>query len=54
MDPYTHAVLAHYLEPVVQPADPADYRWGAVAADIRYLAGMRREITHRPDAEIAA
>lgn len=54
MDPYTHAVLAQTLEPVIRPADPADYLWGAVAADIRYLAGMRREITHRPDAEVAA
>jgi hypothetical protein len=49
MNLYTHAVLAQALQSTLVPADPAEYLWGAVAPDIRYLAGLRREVTHLPD-----
>lgn len=52
MNLYAHAVLAHKLLPLVQPADPAAYLWGAVIPDIRYLVGMRRKTTHLTDEEI--
>ncbi len=48
MNLYTHAVLANHLLPLVRPADSAAYLWGAVAPDIRYLAGMPRAQTHLP------
>jgi hypothetical protein len=54
MNLYSHAVLAVHLQPLVQPDDPAGYLWGAVAPDIRYLAGLRRDATHLPEREIAA
>jgi len=54
MNLYTHAVLANHLLTRVDPVDPAEYLWGAVAPDIRYLAGMSRQTTHLPDEEIVA
>lgn len=53
MNLYSHAVLAWQLQNLVQPNNPDDYLWGAVAPDIRYLAGMRRQTTHLPDTEIS-
>jgi len=52
MNLYAHAVLANHLLPLVKPADPAEYLWGTVIPDIRYLTGMRRNVTHLPDEEI--
>jgi len=46
MGPYSHYVLAAKLEQSIQPEDRKEYYWGAVAADIRYLANMRRIQTH--------
>ncbi len=54
MNLYTHAVLAKHLQPLVTPRNPAEYLWGSVIPDIRYLARMRRKTTHLPDEEIAA
>ena len=46
MTPYTHLVIASKLEPLVGPEDLAEYYWGAVAPDMRYVAAMRRAQTH--------
>jgi len=52
MNPYTHIVIASRLESLVQPEDPPEYYWGAVAPDMRYLAAMRRAQTHLPAQQI--
>ncbi len=52
MNLYTHLLLASRLESHLQPADPPDYLWGAVCADIRYLAGLPRDRTHLSPAQI--
>ncbi len=52
MNLYTHAVLAKHLQPLVNPENPAEYLWGSVIPDIRYLGRMRRKTTHLPDEEI--
>jgi len=49
---YTHALLAQRLLQLVQPTHPADYLWGSVIPDIRYLTGMQRQATHLPDDDI--
>lgn len=46
MNPYSHLVIAAQLERDIAPAQPAAYYWGAVAPDIRYVAGMQRSATH--------
>lgn len=46
MGPYSHFALAKKLEAFIQPENPDEYYWGAVAADIRFLANMRRAQTH--------
>jgi hypothetical protein len=46
MGPYSHIFLAAKLETCIQPDDLAQYYWGAIFPDIRYLAGMRRDQTH--------
>jgi hypothetical protein len=46
MGPFSHYYLAAKLQPVLQPEEPAQYLWGAVVPDIRYLAQLRREHTH--------
>jgi hypothetical protein len=46
LQPYSHFVIAAQLEEVIRPDTPADYYWGAVAADIRVTAGLPRERTH--------
>lgn len=46
MGPYSHYILAQALCGALKPDDPADYFWGAIIPDIRYLAEMRRERTH--------
>jgi hypothetical protein len=43
---YSHLVIAQALIPRLKPGDLAEYAWGAVVPDIRYLAGMRRRQTH--------
>lgn len=48
MNPYSHLVVASKVEPSLAPENPPDYYWGAVAPDIRYVAGMRRHQTHLP------
>ncbi|RPJ41600.1 MAG: hypothetical protein EHM21_13245 [Chloroflexi bacterium] len=52
MNLYTHYHLARRLEWLLRPDDPADYAWGAVIPDIRYLAGMPRSQTHVAIAEV--
>jgi len=54
MNPYSHLVVASKLDFLVQPGDPAEYYWGAVVPDIRYLAAMRRQQTHLPTQAIVA
>ncbi len=54
MNLFTHAVLAKHLQPLVNPKNPAEYLWGSVIPDIRYLARMRRKTTHLRDDEIVA
>ncbi len=46
MGPYSHYFLASRLEARLCPEQAAEYYWGAVAPDIRYLAHMRRDQTH--------
>lgn len=46
MGPYSHFILAAQLAPHLQPEPAADFYWGAIVPDIRYLANMRREQTH--------
>ncbi len=53
MNLYSHAVLANHLLPLVRPACAEEFLWGAVAPDIRYLAGLRREATHLADEDTA-
>lgn len=53
MNIYSHAILANLLLSRINPKNPGEYLWGAVAPDIRYLAGIRRGATHLPDVEIA-
>jgi hypothetical protein len=43
---YTHLVLAHSLQPHLQPSDPPAYNLGSIIPDVRYLAGARRRQTH--------
>lgn len=52
MNLYSHLVLARTVEPILCPEDPAEYYWGAIIPDIRYLAGMPRSQTHLPLEEI--
>lgn len=54
MNQYSHAVLAQSLLPILAPARPPEYLWGAVAPDIRYLAGLPRQATHLPDEVLAS
>ena len=54
MNPYSHIVIASRLESLVQPQDPPEYYWGAVAPDMRYLAAMRRAQTHLSPQELVA
>ena len=49
---YSHLVVAQALLPHLQPVCLPEYYWGAVVPDIRYAAGMRRQQTHRPAAEV--
>lgn len=51
MNPYSHLVLAAQVEDEVAPLDRAEYYWGAVAADVRYTAHVRRALTHLPPEE---
>jgi hypothetical protein len=43
---YSHLYYAVSLEHCLQPEDPAQYYLGAVAPDLRYPAGLRRQQTH--------
>ena len=49
---YAHLVLARAVESILCPTDPAEYYWGAIIPDIRYMAGMPRSQTHLPLEEI--
>ncbi len=51
---YTHLVIASQIETVLKPVDRPAYYLGAVVPDFRYLAGLPRDQTHLPLAEIAA
>jgi hypothetical protein len=46
MHPYSHLVIAAELEKDIRPRQANEYYWGAVVADIRYIAGMQRNQTH--------
>ncbi|WP_291319185.1 hypothetical protein, partial [Desulfonatronospira sp.] len=52
MNPYSHLVVASELEAAVAPDDIQEYYWGAIAPDIRYIAGMQRQQTHLPPQDI--
>jgi hypothetical protein len=52
MNPYSHLVVAAKLEHLVQPEDPQEYYWGAIAPDIRYVAALKRQQTHLPSGRI--
>ncbi len=47
MGPYSHYVIANYIEDRLKPTDAQAYYWGSVAPDIRYLLPeMKRSETH--------
>ncbi len=46
MNPYSHLVIASKVESHLGPTQPQDYYWGAIAPDIRYVAGVQRSQTH--------
>ena len=49
MGPYSHYVIANYLESHLKPENISEYYWGSVAPDVRYLIpGMNRQKTHLP------
>lgn len=52
MNPYSHLAIAAQLEADIQPANREEYYWGAVAADVRYIAGVRRSQTHLSPEEV--
>ena len=54
MNLYSHYYLAGQVAVELQPQDPAEYYWGALIPDVRYLAGLRRETTHRSRETLAA
>jgi hypothetical protein len=54
MNTYTHFYLASKVEALFSPQQPADYFWGAVAPDVRYLAGLPRAQTHRARGDLMA
>jgi hypothetical protein len=54
LNPYTHLVIASRLEAGLSPHEPREYYWGAIAPDIRYLAGVPRQSTHLPSQKISA
>jgi hypothetical protein len=51
--PYSHVILAKQLLSLINPTNVEEYLWGAVAPDVRYLAQIRRDVTHLPDEKIA-
>jgi hypothetical protein len=51
---YTHYALARKLAPRLAPDQLGDYLWGAIAPDVRYLTGLRRQQTHLPREAIQA
>ena len=54
MNPYSHLAIAAQLENDLRPADPAEYYWGAIAPDVRYVARVPRAQTHlSPEAVLA-
>lgn len=46
MNPYSHLVLVNKIEYLVQPENSGEYYWGAIAPDVRYIAGIDRRRTH--------
>ena len=52
MNPYSHVVIASKLESLVKPENPAEYYWGAIAPDVRYIAAVPRQQTHIPAQKI--
>jgi hypothetical protein len=48
LNPYSHLVIASQIAPNLELTNLQDYYWGAIAPDVRYAAGMRREQTHIP------
>jgi hypothetical protein len=54
MNPYSHLNIARQLEQEICPAKPAEYYWGAVAPDVRYVAGVPRMQMHIEPQKILA
>ena len=54
MNPYSHLNIARQLEQEIHPANPAEYYWGAVAPDVRYVAGVPRMQMHIEPGQILA
>jgi hypothetical protein len=52
MNPYSHVVIASRLESLIKPENPAEYYWGAIAPDVRYIAVVPRQQTHVPAQKI--
>lgn len=52
MNPYTHIILAQQLIETLHPENLTDYFWGAIAPDIRYVARIPRETTHKNKAQL--
>lgn len=52
MEPYSHFVIASQLEDDIHPKLSEEYYLGAVAPDIRFVAGIAREQTHLPAGRI--
>lgn len=51
---FSHLVIARELRLHLAPQNLGEYYWGAIAADIRYAAGLPRRQTHRPLDEVFA
>jgi hypothetical protein len=53
MNIYSHIIIADEVVAAIKPGDLADYYWGAVIPDIRYLTGIQREKSHLSSEQLA-
>lgn len=54
MNTYAHLVIADEMQLHIQPDNLQEYGWGAIAPDVRNVAGMRRSQTHLSSEQILA
>lgn len=52
MQLFSHLLIAKELLAYLPSVDLAEYYWGAVAADVRYFAGLPRKATHVSQQEV--